>query len=209
MPDQGPPVVGFRTGLGLRAGLIALSLPVIVTALAVAAALDQGGFPPEVPFVLGIAGVQSLVIIVLVVVAAPSHRWDLIRGRVTVGRREVALDSLTRVVVFPSPRGWVGMSFWSGDMRIPRLGADVAFGNRRALGRDQWLALRTLLAAPHAPALQAYAGVTQRRMATAPPLRSLAGDPAVRLVDAQIAWIDAGRRSTHPGSPVQRWAGGR
>jgi hypothetical protein len=74
------------------------------------------------------------------------------------------------------------MSFWGGGTRIPR---------------------------PHAPVLQAYAGVTQRRMATAPPLRSLAGGPAVRLVDAQIAWIDSGHRSTDPGSPVRRWASGR
>jgi len=56
--------VGFRTGLGLRSGLIAFLPPVFV--------------------------------------AAPSHRWDLVRGLVTLRRREIALASVSRVVVFPA-----------------------------------------------------------------------------------------------------------
>ncbi|WP_153865224.1 hypothetical protein [Mumia zhuanghuii] len=52
-------------------------------------------------------------------------------------------------------------------------------------------------------------GLGLRSVPTAPPLRALAGGPAVRLVGAQIAWIDSGHRSTDPGSPVRRWASGR
>jgi hypothetical protein len=37
-----------------------------------------------------------------VFVAAPSHRWDLVRGLVTLRRREIALASVSRVVVFPA-----------------------------------------------------------------------------------------------------------
>ncbi|KAA1423709.1 hypothetical protein FE697_009040 [Mumia zhuanghuii] len=208
MREQAPPVVRFRTGLGLKVAAVALPPPLIVVGLAVAATVDQGEVPPDVPLVLGIACALSLLIVGLALGAAPSHRWDLVRGRLTIRRREVALGSVTRVVVFPGFRGWVGMSFWDAGGRIARLGADVAFGNRRSLGRDQWSALRTLLAAPQAPALQAYRSVTQRQMATRAPARSLAGEGAVRLVDAQIAWIDSGRRSTDPGSPILRFVRG-
>ncbi|MGH1562402.1 hypothetical protein [Mumia sp. DW29H23] len=205
MREQVPPAVRFRTGLGPKVGLIAVPLPLVVVALAVAATVDQGEVPPDVPLVVALACALSLSMVGLAVAAAPSHRWDLAQGFLRVRRREVALGSVTRVVVFPGFRGWVGMSFWDPDGRIARLGADVAFGNRRSLGRDQWAALRTLLAAPHAPAFEVYRSVTQRQMASRPPLRSLTGEAAVRLVDAQIAWIDSGRRSTAPGSPVQRF----
>ncbi|WP_370618778.1 hypothetical protein [Mumia sp. Pv 4-285] len=202
-------MVRFRSGVGAKLVPIVAVAPGIVGVALAAAVIDQGAVPDDAALPVLTTLAVSALFGTAALLASPSHRWDLSRGVIQLGGREIWFREIERVVVFTGFRGWRGMAFFGPAGRVRRLGADLSFGTRSALGRDQWVALRALLAAPWAPPLQAYGHVSYRAMDSEPPLRSVSGEAALRLVDAQIAWIDAGRRSASTESPVGRFLTGR
>ncbi len=129
--------------------------------------------------------------------------WDLDQRTITDRQEVIGFDGIHRVIVCTGARGYYGLLFFGADGPMPRL--SIRVDSRKQPPPTAWRAVRELLASPHAPSLEGYGTprISAKNFVTSPPISATRGSFAVKILDAQIGWIDQGGDPRASGAPIE------
>lgn len=130
--------------------------------------------------------------------------WDLDHRTITSKGEQIPFEAIHRVIVHTGTRGYYGLAFVGTQGYLPRLA--IPIWSKKSPAPDLWVAIRELIASPHTPTLEGYGVVrTSDRGLQRPPLSATNGPLAVRILDAQLAWLAQGGDQRSSQSPVEQF----